>query len=43
MSSGHPHEWLKILARIKSLASIQLIIGNGKLGTLVDCMISKST
>ena len=36
MSSGHPHEWLNILAKIKTLTPIQLIPGHGELGTLAD-------
>ena len=36
MSSGHPHEWLNILAKIKTLDPIQLIPGHGELGTLAD-------
>lgn len=36
MSSGHPHEWLKILAKIKTLDPIQLVPGHGELGTLAD-------
>ena len=36
MSSGHPHEWLKILAKIKTLDPIQLVPGHGELATLAD-------
>jgi len=36
ISSGHPHEWLKILAIIKLLDPIQLVPGHGELGTLAD-------
>ncbi len=36
MASSHPHEWLKILAKIKALDPIQLVPGHGELGTLAD-------
>ncbi|MBK7319237.1 MBL fold metallo-hydrolase [Candidatus Villigracilis affinis] len=36
MSSGHPHEWLNILAKIKALDPIQLVSGHGELATLAD-------
>jgi glyoxylase-like metal-dependent hydrolase (beta-lactamase superfamily II) len=36
MSSSHPQEWLKILAKIKALNPIQLMPGHGELATLAD-------
>jgi glyoxylase-like metal-dependent hydrolase (beta-lactamase superfamily II) len=36
MSSSHPREWLKILAKIKSLGPVQLVPGHGELATLAD-------
>ncbi len=36
MSSGHPHEWLNILAKIKALDPIQLVSGHGELATMAD-------
>lgn len=36
MSSGHPNDWLDILAKIKSLEPVQLIPGHGELATLAD-------
>jgi glyoxylase-like metal-dependent hydrolase (beta-lactamase superfamily II) len=36
MSSSHPHEWIDILAKIKSLDPVQLIPGHGELATLAD-------
>ncbi|HNH80495.1 MAG TPA: MBL fold metallo-hydrolase [Anaerolineales bacterium] len=36
MSSGHPYEWLKILAKIKSIEPNQLVPGHGELATLED-------
>jgi cyclase len=36
MSSGHPREWLRILAEIKSLDPVCLVPGHGQLGTLAD-------
>ena len=36
MSSGHPHEWLNILAKIKALDPIQLVSGHGELATIAD-------
>jgi cyclase len=36
MSSGHPREWLRILAKIKSLDPVCLVPGHGQLGTLAE-------
>jgi glyoxylase-like metal-dependent hydrolase (beta-lactamase superfamily II) len=42
MSSGHPREWLDILAKIKSLNPICLVPGHGELGTLADVTLIES-
>lgn len=39
MSSGHPREWLDILAKIKSLDPVCLVPGHGELGTLADVIL----
>lgn len=36
MSSGHPNEWLDILAKIRSLDPVCLLPGHGQPGTLAD-------
>lgn len=36
MSSGHPNEWLGILAKIRSLDPVCLLPGHGQPGTLAD-------
>ena len=36
LSSGHPREWLKILAKIKALEPVQLVPGHGEHATLTD-------
>jgi len=36
LTSGHPREWLNILAQIKALNPAQLIPGHGELATMAD-------
>ncbi len=36
LTSGHPREWLNILAKIKALNPAQLIPGHGELATVND-------
>jgi len=36
MSSGHPNEWLKILAKIKALNPVYVVPGHGAIGTVED-------
>ena len=36
MDSGHPHDWLGILARIKSLGPVRLVPGHGEIGAPAD-------
>jgi len=36
LTSGHPREWLNILAKIKTLNPVRLVPGHGKLATVDD-------